>query len=80
MGELLESESPRREVTTEQMIGMEGPGTRNEMALTPRPGGRTRIEITITYPSREVRDVVLATGMVDGMEASYARLEAIALS
>lgn len=79
VGELLESESPRREVTTEQMIGMEGPGTRNEMVLTPRPGGRTRIEITITYPSREVRDMVIGTGMVDGMEASYARLEEVAL-
>jgi hypothetical protein len=29
----------------------------------------------ITYPSAEVRDAVLGTGMTDGMETSYARLE-----
>ncbi len=74
-GELLESEPPRRAVTTEQMIGMEGPGVRNELVLSPRPGSRTLIEVRIEYPSKEVRDMVLGTGMVDGMEASYARLE-----
>ncbi len=29
----------------------------------------------ITDPSAEIRDTVLDTGMVDGMEASYARME-----
>jgi hypothetical protein len=29
----------------------------------------------ITYPSAEVRDMVLGTGMTDGMERSYLRLE-----
>lgn len=74
-GQLLEQEAPRRAVTTEQMIGMEGSSTKNELILTPKPGGRTLISITIEYPSREVRDLVLGTGMIDGMEASYARLE-----
>ncbi len=74
-GELLEREAPRRAVTTERMIGMDGPGTVNELILSPRPGGRTRIDVRITYPSKELRDTVLATGMVDGMETSYARLE-----
>ena len=76
-GELLESEPPRRAVTTEAMIGMPGPGTRNELVLTPLPGDRTRITILITYPSKELRDMVLATGMVEGMESSYARLESV---
>jgi uncharacterized protein YndB with AHSA1/START domain len=75
-GELLETAAPRRAVTTERMIGTDGPSTVNELVLSPRPGGRTRIEVRITYPSKEVRDAILATGMVDGMEASYARLEA----
>ncbi len=74
-GKLLEQEVPRRTVTTEQMIGMEGEPTRNELVLTPKPGARTLISITIEYPSKEIRDVVIGTGMVDGMEASYARLE-----
>jgi len=74
-GELLESDPPHREVTTEQMIGMDGPGTVNELTFTPVAGG-TLLALVITYPNAEVRDTVLATGMVDGMETSYARLEA----
>jgi uncharacterized protein YndB with AHSA1/START domain len=73
-GELLESTPPHRAVTTEQMIGMDGPGTTNEMTLTPVEGG-TLLSIVITYPSAEVRDMVLGTGMTGGMETSYARLE-----
>lgn len=74
VGELLESEAPYRAVTTELMIGMEGPGTVNEMTLTPVDGG-TLLSTVITYPSAELRDMILATGMTDGMETSYARLE-----
>lgn len=77
VGEMLEMEAPRRVVFTENMIGQEGPGTTNEMTLVPRPGGRTRIELRITYPSRELRDMILGTGMADGMEVSYARLEEV---
>jgi uncharacterized protein YndB with AHSA1/START domain len=73
-GELLESDAPHRAVTTEQMIGMDGPGTRNEMTLTPVKAG-TLLSFVITYPSREMRDMVLGTGMTKGMETSYARLE-----
>lgn len=73
-GELLESEPPHRAVTTERMIGMEGPGTVNEMTLTPHADG-TLLTLVITYPSAEVRDIVLGTGMTDGMERSYVRLE-----
>lgn len=74
VGELLESEAPYRAVTTERMIGMDGPGARNELTLVPAEGG-TLMTILITYPSIEVRDMVLATGMTDGMETSYRRLE-----
>lgn len=73
-GELLESSSPYRAVTTEQMIGMDGPGTTNELTLTPTKAG-TLLALVITYPSSELRDIVLATGMIEGMEASYVRLE-----
>lgn len=76
-GELLESERPRRAVTTERMIGMEGPGTKNELLLVPQPGNRTKITVRIEYPSAELREIVLGTGMVDGMEASYARMERV---
>jgi hypothetical protein len=56
------------------MIGLEGPGTVNEMTLTGLGAG-TLLALVITYPSAEVRDMVLGTGMTDGMERSYARLE-----
>ncbi len=73
-GELLESTPPHRAVTTERMIGTPGPSTRNELTLTTVDGG-TLLTLVITYPSKEMRDMILATGMTTGMEASYARLE-----
>lgn len=78
-GEVVESMPPRREVTTEGMIGMEMPPNRNEMTLTPADGG-TLLTLVVTYASKEIRDQVLETGMTDGMEASYARLEAVMAS
>ena len=78
-GDLLETDPPHREVTTEQMIGMDGPGTVNELTFTPVTGG-TLLALVITYPDAELRDTVLATGMVDGMETSYARLESEVLT
>jgi len=73
-GELLESSPPRRAVTTERMIGVEGPSVLNEMTLVSVQEG-TLLSILITYPSKELRDMILGTGMTTGMEASYARLE-----
>jgi uncharacterized protein YndB with AHSA1/START domain len=73
-GTLLESLPPHRSVTTETMIGTEGPSCTNELTLTAVEGG-TLLSIIITYPDAEIRDSVLATGMTDGMETSYARLE-----
>jgi len=78
-GELVESEPPRRAVTTERMIGMDTPETVNEMTLTP-VGGGTLLSLVITYPDAATRDMVLATGMTEGMETSYRRLEAEILS
>ena len=73
-GELLASSPPFRSVTTERMIGMPGEGITNELTLTPIAEG-TLLSILITYPDAEMRDMMLATGMTDGMEASYRRLE-----
>jgi uncharacterized protein YndB with AHSA1/START domain len=73
-GELLKSAAPYRSVTTERMIGLDAPGTTNELTLTRVEGG-TLLALVITYPSAEVRDLILATGMTDGMETSYHRLE-----
>ena len=78
-GELLEAAPPYRAVTTERMIGMPGDGTLNELTLTQVADG-TLLSIVITYPDVELRDTILATGMTDGMETSYARLEAEVLT
>ncbi len=77
-GTVIESMPPFRSVTTEAMIGMPEAAVSNEMTLTPVAGG-TLLSTLITYPNVEVRDAVLATGMAEGMEASYARLESEAL-
>lgn len=74
-GTLLESLPPHRSVVTERMIGADGPSVVNELTLTALDEG-TLLSLLITFPDAEVRDAALATGMTDGMEASYARLEA----
>lgn len=73
-GELLERRAPNRSVTTERMTEPDSPETTNELTLTPVDGG-TLLSLVITYPGASVRDLVLETGMAEGMEASYARLE-----
>jgi uncharacterized protein YndB with AHSA1/START domain len=78
-GELVSSDPPTRAVTTERMVGIPGPGTTNELTLTELQHG-TLMSLLITYPSTDVRDLVLGTGMAEGMEASYARLESQVLA
>jgi uncharacterized protein YndB with AHSA1/START domain len=82
-GQLLEAAPPHRAVTTERMYGDgipdNAPETVNEMTLT-AVGSGTLLAIVITYPDAETRDLVLGTGMVGGMEASYARLEQTVLT
>ena len=41
-------------------------------------GGKTRLTVTAVYPSLEVRDMVLKTGMEKGAAISYDRLEEVA--
>ncbi len=73
-GELLEQAAPYRAVTSERMSGTPGPATRNELTLAPVQGG-TLLSLVITYPDKQVRDMILGTGMTTGMETSYVRLE-----
>jgi uncharacterized protein YndB with AHSA1/START domain len=41
-------------------------------------GGKTRLTVTSSYPSLEVRDMVLKTGMEKGAALSYDRLDEVA--
>jgi uncharacterized protein YndB with AHSA1/START domain len=38
-------------------------------------GGSTRLVTTVRYPSQQVRDMVMASGMSKGAGISYDRLE-----
>ena len=40
--------------------------------------GKTRLTVTASYPSLEVRDMVIATGMAKGAAISYDRLDDVA--
>ncbi len=75
-GTLLESLPPHRSVTTQAMIGVDGSSSTNELTLTPVDGG-TLLAIVMTFPDATLRDATLATGMTDGMETSYRRLESL---
>ncbi|MGX5770149.1 SRPBCC family protein [Microbacterium trichothecenolyticum] len=75
-GETVLSDAPRRAVTTEHMTGTDYPSTLNDLNLYEEDGA-TLITLLIEYPDKQTRDIVLATGMTDGMEASYGRLEGV---
>jgi uncharacterized protein YndB with AHSA1/START domain len=66
---------PARLVSTESW-GPEWPETINTLELA-ESAGRTTITMTVTYPSREARDAALRTGMRDGMDEGFARLDAL---
>ncbi|MFS0853248.1 SRPBCC family protein [Microbacterium sp. 179-I 3D4 NHS] len=72
-GEALLIDAPKRSVQTERMIGMPVQ-TLNDLNLYEEDGA-TLITLFIEYPDKETRDMILATGMADGMETSYQRLE-----
>lgn len=64
---------PERLVHTESW-GPEWPETTNTLELR-ESGGQTVMTLTIRYPSRDARDAALQTGMKDGMDQSYDRLD-----
>lgn len=66
---------PDRLVSTEAWGGGDWPDTRNTVTFDEREG-RTRITTTVRYPSQAARDAAVQSGMRDGMDASYASLDA----
>lgn len=73
-GEYREIVRPARLVSTE-CWGGEWPEALNALVLT-EDEGRTTASLTISYPSKAARDGALRTGMTDGMEQAYRRLDA----
>ena len=62
-------------VTTEAMEGFDGESV-NTMTFV-EAGGRTTVAINMAFPSKEIRDGALQSGMSDGMAMGYDRLDDI---
>jgi uncharacterized protein YndB with AHSA1/START domain len=78
-GEYLEVAPPGRVVFTE--IFEDFPDTVSVVtAELAEEDGKTRLIATVRYPSPEVRDMVLSTGMSTGAGISYDRLEDLVAS
>ena len=67
---------PPRAAGLDRVVGPEWPETVNTMVLT-EAGGLTTITITIRYPSKEARDAALKTGMKEGMDQAFVRLDTL---
>ena len=74
MGGLIKEVVTNQRLVTTEKWGPEWPETVNMVEFT-ESDGQTTITLTVTYPSREARDAALKTGMKDGMEPSFARLD-----
>jgi uncharacterized protein YndB with AHSA1/START domain len=68
----------REIVPPERSIHMESfddyPGESQVTAVFVEEGGKTTMTATVLYPSKEVRDIVLQTGMEHGAAESYDKL------
>lgn len=74
-GEFLELEPPHRIVHIERMH-LPDPTPDNHIETTFSAAGEgTLLVMTMTLPDEATRAAIIATGMSEGMEASYARLE-----
>ena len=69
--------APSRLVFTETMEPYPEPGSVVTADYT-EENGKTRMTATVVYPTKEVRDMVMASGMERGAALSYDRLEEIA--
>lgn len=74
-----EIKSPERLVYTE-LFEPAGDVESVVTAVLTEEGGKTRLTVTALYPSKDVRDAVLGTGMERGAGLSYDRLEEVAKS
>ena len=72
-GDFNEVAPPERIVNTERWGG-DWPETVNTVTFA-KEDGRTTVTITVLYPSQEARDAAIDTGMVDGANESFARLD-----
>jgi uncharacterized protein YndB with AHSA1/START domain len=69
---------PHRLVTTELFDeDWTGGETLVTLRISEKPDGGAHTEMTVLYSSKEARDNAMKTGMADGMEMGFARLDVI---
>ncbi len=73
---IVRSQAPNRIVCTETFEGADMPEALTTTVFV-EEGGRTTMTLTISYPSRAIREAALATGMTGGMAQSYDRLDGV---
>jgi len=73
-----EIEAPERIADTQMFDDNWTQGPADTTLLLFEDGDGTRLELTILYASEAARDFALSTPMMEGMEAGYGRLEALA--
>jgi uncharacterized protein YndB with AHSA1/START domain len=71
-----EVEAPRRLVSIEQFDDFPGPST-NTLVLEAAGEARTAMLLDIRYPTREIRDGWVDSGMTDGLGEGYRRLDEV---
>jgi uncharacterized protein YndB with AHSA1/START domain len=80
-GEYRELVEGERIVYTEVFEGVpdDGSGGSLNTLVLEEADGRTTMTLVSTYPSGEIRDFVLSTGMESGMQDAFDRLELVAI-
>lgn len=79
-GEFREIAAPGQLVSTERFDASPHPGEAVNTLILTEENGQTLLTLTSVYPSRELRDIALRSGMEKGVGPSYDRLEALAAS
>lgn len=74
-GRILDIDEPARAVTAEYMHPFPDPSF--NLLVFNEKAGKTTVSIHIAFPNAEARDGALASGMQDGMDEGYARLDAL---
>ena len=75
-GVMTEVDPPRRWKATEKFDQPWYPGEAHSSIELTEKNGKTTLTLTVTYSSKETRDLVLKSPMESGVSAGYDRLEA----
>jgi len=75
-GSFTEVDPPHVLVSTEKFDSFPGPST-NTLRLSGLGDDRTAMSLSVVYPSQEIRDGWVASGMTEGLGLGYDRLDEV---